>query len=361
MFNNGNLTGLILSHFNLYEISRIYKCIKNSFLFELSTIKQTESTSNPNRLILNKAISLPEFKRYYTENSIFIIFTSRESEPYISWGTKDFGVKLHNLVKESTDILIGHSARITYLGHHDRAADFLISVSDDKACKVWNITNKTCVIALSQCHSDILSSALIVNTVDGLYPVTVAHNEPTKIWNSMGKNIRNIDDTASHKSVFMNIWYDSTDIYIINGNDKGVMLYDFYTYKTKCFVVNQNDLTHVSAFVKRLKGVAYLFECDEGGRLRQWGINKQTVYMEIIVRGFKCRDMCLWNNGYVIASWDNSFNIFDIKDGVLSSSVHGHIGVICSLWKVLLPGLGECLLTICPGDSIKLWSFSNLK
>jgi WD40 repeat protein len=63
----------------------------------------------------------------------------------------------------------------------------------------------------------------------------------------------------------------------------------------------------------------------------------------------------MWNDKYVIAaSSDKSFKVFDLNTNTFTT-ISGHDNVICSVEKIELNGLGECLLTSAIDGKIKIW------
>lgn len=340
------------------ENPSIYKTIKNMNFF-----------LNPKNFVFKKDIT-DKLQKSYTIDGVFCAFTTYDGKSLVAWGSPSFTVEIYDLVQEKViKSLTGHIQHI-YITRHffDKLTmkDYLLTTSYSKCCKVWDLTDFSNILTLSNCHNgSYLYSGLIIfdplNTESPLV-LTVAPNENIKVWNFKKSLVSSINASTDY-TYYLNVWYDDrfnkNDIYIINANSKDVKIYDYRTGKvSKTFYKSDSSLAwHMSAFVEYIDNKPYLFESDGNGNLKVWDVDTQAIFKKITISGCNLRGICLWNDIYVLAAGtDKSVKIINYMTEQLEGTLEAHNNILCTIEKINHPIYGETILTGAIDGKMKLFA-----
>ena len=323
--------------------------------------------SNPNKLVFKQDISIKSQKSY-TIDSVFAVYTAHDGNTYLAVPLVTYAIEIINLKTNKVHkTLTGHNQHLFIVRHFYQKktqTDFLLSTSNERSVKVWNLRTYTCKLTISHCHTGLyLYSALLLfdDANDQSYVVTTCPNEYMKLWDfNTGKYIREIGSQNDY-TYFINSWYYKKEYYIINATNSNVRMYKIKQPKElyKEFKTPQSTW-HMSAFVEKIKNIYYLFESDGNGYLRVWNIETKEIYRSIQAQGCNLRGICLWNEKYVIgASSDKGFKVINIESGIVESSIKGHDNVLCTVHKIVHPLYGESLVSSGIDGKIKLWTIKG--
>ena len=323
--------------------------------------------SDPNKLIFKQDLSTKSQKSY-TIDSIFAVYTAHDGNTYLAVPLSTFVIEIINLKTNKVHkTLAGHTQHLFIVRHFYQKktqTDFLLSTSNERCVKVWNLRTYTCQLSISHCHTGLyLYSALLLfdDENDESYVVTSCPNEYMKLWDfNTGKYIREVGSPNDY-TYFINSWYYKKEYYIVNATNSNVRMYKIKQPKElyKEFKTSQNTW-HMSAFIDKIKNVYYLFESDGNGYLRLWNIETKEIFKCIQATGCNLRGICLWNEKYVIAaSSDKGFKVINLEKGIVESSIKGHENVLCTVHKIMHPLYGESLVSSGIDGKIKLWTIKQ--
>ena len=334
----------------------------------LFSIEGKRFKTNPSTLKFKIDLSTKAQKSFTIDN-VIAVYVGYDGNSYLAAPiSTTFEIEIMNL-KDSKIVhsLKGHSAHIYIVRHYFQrksSTDFLISTSNERKDKVWNLKTYECHITLNKCHTGtyLYSALLLFDNINNLnYIVTSCPNEYMKLWDfDSGKFIREIVGISDY-TYFINYWNNNNINYIINANSSNVKIYGINKSKEiyREFLAPQSTW-HMSAFVERMNDINYLFESDGNGYLRIWNIEKKEIYKSIQASGCNLRGICFWNDRFIIAaSSDKGFKIFDLENNKNIITIHGHESVLCTVQKIMHPLYGESLISSGIDGNIKLWIQKN--
>lgn len=342
------------------ENSSIYKVNKNKFLL------------NPKNFVFKKDIT-DKLQKSYTIDSVFCAFTTYDGRSLVAWGSPSFIVEIYDLVQEKIiKSLTGHTQHI-YITRHFfdkvRFKDYLLTTSASKCCKVWDLSDFSNILTISNCHNGTyLYSGLMVfdpSYTESPLVLTVAPNENIKVWNFKKNHISSINSSTDY-TYCLNVWYDDmnnkNNIYIINANSKDVKMYDFRTGDLyKSFNTHDHQQTwHMSALVEYIDNKPYLFESDGNGNLCVWNIETQTIFKKVFIKNCNLRGICIWNESILlVAGTDKTIKIINYLTETLEGTLSGHNNILCTIAKIQHPQLGESILSGAIDGKVKLFVYGD--
>ena len=333
-----------------------------------SNQKSIEFQSNPLDLRYKETLSSKCLKSYSID-SIFDVFIALDGNCYLASSiVNTYDIEILNLKTNSVaSILKGHTSQlyiIRHFCHLSQNKDYILSTSNSKSVKVWNLATFQLCLNINNCHTgSYLYSALLLfdEAKQQNYVVTSCPNEYMKVWNfDNGNYIKDIGGTSDY-TYYINSWYHNDNYYIINANSDNVKIYGMENTKQLFGEYAGAQRTwHMSAFVEKINGVEYLFESDGNGYIRMWNVETTKLYKSINCPGCNLRGLCLWNHNFIIgASSDKSFKIVKIDEERVITMAGQHNNSVCSVMKIKHPNYGECLLSGSVDGCIKLWANKN--
>ncbi len=184
-------------------------------------------------------------------------------------------------------------------------------------------------------------------------------NEYIKIWNLNGTLERQIEDSYDEGTTFIDNFYDKTKNknYIISWNKKYFKSFDFNENKLYKLYYNKgsND-NHISSIILFNANLTKLIESSEDKNIRIWNFHSAQLLNKIKINA-KIYGICLWNEKYIFASGnDKKIKMIEIKNGKILKDFSGHKNSVCSIKKINVTNLGECLISLgYKNDGIKIW------
>ena len=366
-----NIRNIISKEFNFETSQNNILKIQNTIINEFYTKKIDLNNEKEFQIGKNKFISNPSNLKFkldlsnnvqtnYTIDNRFDVYIAYDKNTYLAMANgKTHEIEIMNLKNNSViQSLKGHSSSIYIIRHYFESkslTDYLLSTSEDKNIKVWNLKEFKCQININQIHSSLYSSLLLFDDNLNYIITSTYENDYLKIWDfKTGKFIRNIG-SSNGNVYFIDYWKHNNNYYIINGNASGIILYGI-NKENEIYREFKSSSFHMSAFIEKINEVNYLFESTGNGYLNIWNIETSNMYKSIQAVGCALRGICFWNDKYIIASSnDISFKIFDLDDSKNIISVSGHDNTLSCLKKIIHPIYGESLITFAVDGKIKLW------
>lgn len=332
----------------------------------LATIKDpcNKFESNPCDLVFSKNIC----DNAHKSNSIDCVFTCFKSikDEYVAvWGTPAFNVEAYDLVTNKVVFSkLAHFSTIFTTRHYldkRNKMDIIITSSYDKSVKLWNF-NESCklILNIANAHTGfyIYSACLLINELDNkTYVISSAPNEYLKLWNMQGKHLNDFG-VCNQSTYYVSTWFDSKNKkhYIINANSVDVKVYNFKDLSLFKTYKGTPNTWHMSAYVIERKDKYCLIESDGTGNIRVWDFETANLISTVSSTGINLRGLCIWNDQYVISSGsDHAVKIYDIENMKFVKNLPQHTSTVCSVMKIFIPKLGECLITHALDGKLKLW------
>ena len=330
---------------------------------------QCMNVSSPPKLIYCKDIIDKAFIKYWGDNN-FITFDSMYNEKFLVYGTVNYSIYFYDLKQEkvSKKIRKAHDHYITNFRHtfdKNYARDLLLTISDTiKNIKVWDVKNMDCLVNIRKAyeHGFLFSACFLIDEQNKMnYIISVNYDkEFIKIFDFEGKMVDSINNSED-KSLLVDSFKDTylNKYYIIVGNEKNIISYDF---ETKNIYHKYFDSTSIGihiAFVFNFIGKEVrIVESDTSGYIRIWDFNSGSLLNKCLVgKNIKLRGICLWNQNYLfVGSDDKKIKLIDLDNGVKINSIKCN-DCICTIKKINHPIYGECLVFDGKGHTgqIYLW------
>ena len=330
---------------------------------------------DPLKLSLKKDISE---KAYFpcVIDGTFAVFNSRiNNTTLLVYGSKNYSLKIDDLINKK-NIKIIESAHdndivsIKYFNDEINYRDLILSLSCfDKMVKIWDTTSWECIskiISYKKDNNSFISSACLLFSKEekDIYIITSSDSQKDeiKIFSFDGYNIGNIHGSKEDKSYFLDVYFDENrkTNYIISGNNKNVKSYNFSKreiYK-KYEDKSNNDHMSVKIYENKKDEKINLIESCVDGLVCVWNFHSGELLIKIeCCKGIQLRGICIWDdNNIFVGGDDNSIKLIDFKSGKLLKSYTGQSGTICTLSKIFIQKLGECLISGSNNyEQIKLW------
>ena len=318
---NKELIRYISEYLNLNEYMMIYTC-KNKKLFKiLLENKKYNKTifSKDLDTIIKKSELTNGFAQFGLVN-VFCVFNDDKENSILVYPSINKGlinlVFIHNNTLKSS--LKGHQEKVLCLRYYENCnIKYLISSSNDRSIRLWSLNDYKCLICINNCHlsSNLFSCLMFEIDQIGYIISSVSSYEKMKVFNLNGENCKSFGDKNVITN-FIDVWfnYSLNTHFIINCNNRGVVLYNFKTgdvyrkFKAIDFVL------HFSAVVlEKPDSDPLLIESDYTGRLRIWDILSGNLLNEMFI-DVNLRAVLLWNHRYILVSAYEKCLIVDIND-----------------------------------------------
>ena len=356
------------------NLKKEIELLKNNFK-NINTPKEYEPV-DPLKLSLKKTISEAAYCPCLIDNT-FAVFKSRfNNNILLVYSCKNNTIKCDDIINQKNIIIIekAHDENIISIKYFDDTInnkDLILSLSGfDKMIKIWDASNWECIskiISFKNENNSFISSACLLFNKEENYTYVISSSDSEyndiKIYSIQGDDLGKIKNSMEDKSYFLDVYFDKKQkkYYIISANNKNVKSYDFSMknlYK-KYFDGNSNN-DHMSAKIYENKGgeEIYLIESYIDGYINIWNFHRGELLKKIeCCKGIQLRGLCIWDDkNLFVAGDDNSIKLIDFKDGKLLKSFTGQSGTICTLIKIFIPKLGECLVSGANNyEQIKLW------
>ena len=331
---------------------------------------------DPLKLSLKKTISEEAYCPCLIENT-FAVFKSRiNNNILLVYRCKNNSIKFDDIIYQKNIKIIekAHDENIISIKYFDDTInnkDLILSLSGfDKMIKIWDISNWECIskiVSLKNDNNSFISSACLLFNKEENYAYIISSSyseyDDIKIFSLQGNDLGKIKNSMEDKSYFLDVYFNKKQkkYYIISANNKNVKSYDFSNknlYK-KYFDGNSNN-DHMSAKIYENKGgeEINLIESSVEGYVNIWNFHSGQILKKIeCCKGIQLRGLCIWDDDNLfVGGDDNSIKLIDFKNGKLLKSFSGQSGTICSLAKIFIPKLGDCLISGANNyEQIKLW------
>ena len=333
---------------------------------------------DPLKIYIKKVLTESAYCPFAIDNT-FTIFKSRiDNSILLVYCCKNNSLKFDDLCKQKNikTIQKAHDNNIITLKYYDdiiNNKDLVLSISCiDKIIKIWDISKLECITQLVSYKNNnfcLISSAclLFCKEEKNTYIITSSdyQQDNIKIFNLNGNEIGKISKKKDEdKSYFIESYLDKRQNknYIISCNNKYVKSYDFSTknvYKKYYDGKSNNDHMCAKIYESNNRNEIDLIESDIDGFVNIWNFHTGQILKKIkCCKGIQLRGICLWDEDHIfVAGDDNSIKLIDIKKEKLIKSLSGHSRTVCTLHKIFIPKIGECLISGGYNDEqIKLWS-----
>ena len=370
---------------NLEEkIDSILKEFESKFDEELSKIGQKFILPKENMSIYtyynltNKFINDPNelvFKQDICSNShktnsidrVFCAFKSFNGEPLVVWGSTSLNIEFYDCNKDKIvkTIFQAHKQTIFSCRHYPDVRlrkDYIITSSNDRSVKVWDITKDNYDLYISNVHNGyyIYSVSLLCHIhKETNYIITSCPNEKMKVWDFSGAYLRNFGQ-SNESTYFIDIFYNKIQkkYFVINANSNDVKSYHFETGDLYQKYKGTPQTWHMSAVVNDVNDIFVLIESDGNGTIRIWNFDTAELLKSInSTNSINLRGICLWNDRYLFAAGnDSQVKLFDLEEGKFVKTFTGHTSTVCTLEKIMHPKYGGCLISHALDGKLKIWA-----
>ena len=321
--------------------------------------------NDPNELVFNQDICSNSHKTNSIDR-VFCAFKSFNGEPLVVWGSTSLNIEFYdcNKAKIVKTIFQAHKQTIFSCRHYAdirQRIDYIITSSNDRSVKVWDITKDNYVLYIPNVHNGyyIYSVSLLCHIhQEKNYIITSCPNEKMKVWGFNGLFLYNFGQ-SNESTYFIDIFYNKNlkKYFVINANSNDVKSYHFETGDLYMKYKGTPQTWHMSAVVNDINDIFVLIESDGNGTIRIWNFDTAELLKSITAHSINLRGICLWNNRYLFAAGnDSQVKLFDLEEGKFVKSFKGHTSTVCTLEKIMHPKYGGCLISHALDGKLKIWS-----
>ena len=322
--------------------------------------------NDPNELVFKQDICSNSHKTNSIDR-VFCAFKSFNGEPLVVWGSTSLNIEFYDCNKDKIvkTIFQAHKQTIFSCRHYPDVRlrkDYIITSSNDRSVKVWDITKDNYDLYISNVHNGyyIYSVSLLCHIhKETNYIITSCPNEKMKVWDFSGAYLRNFGQ-SNESTYFIDIFYNKIQkkYFIINANSNDVKSYHFETGDLYQKYKGTPQTWHMSAVVNDVNDIFVLIESDGNGTIRIWNFDTAELLKSInSTNSINLRGICLWNDRYLFAAGnDSQVKLFDLEEGKFVKSFKGHTSTVCTLEKIMHPKYGGCLISHALDGKLKIWS-----
>ena len=322
--------------------------------------------NDPNELVFKQDICSNSHKTNSIDR-VFCAFKSFNGEPLVVWGSTSLNIEFYDCNKDKIvkTIFQAHKQTIFSCRHYPDVRlrkDYIITSSNDRSVKVWDITKDNYDLYISNVHNGyyIYSVSLLCHIhKETNYIITSCPNEKMKVWDFSGAYLRNFGQ-SNESTYFIDIFYNKIQkkYFVINANSNDVKSYHFETGDLYQKYKGTPQTWHMSAVVNDINDIFVLIESDGNGTIRIWNFDTAELLKSInSTNSINLRGICLWNDRYLFAAGnDSQVKLFDLEEGKFVKTFTGHTSTVCTLEKIMHPKYGGCLISHALDGKLKIWA-----
>ena len=322
--------------------------------------------NDPNELVFKQDICSNSHKTNSIDR-VFCAFKSFNGEPLVVWGSTSLNIEFYDCNKDKIvkTIFQAHKQTIFSCRHYPDVRlrkDYIITSSNDRSVKVWDITKDNYDLYISNVHNGyyIYSVSLLCHIhKETNYIITSCPNEKMKVWDFSGAYLRNFGQ-SNESTYFIDIFYNKIQkkYFVINANSNDVKSYHFETGDLYQKYKGTPQTWHMSAVVNDVNDIFVLIESDGNGTIRIWNFDTAELLKSInSINSINLRGICLWNDRYLFAAGnDSQVKLFDLEEGKFVKTFTGHTSTVCTLEKIMHPKYGGCLISHALDGKLKIWA-----
>ena len=322
--------------------------------------------NDPNELVFKQDICSNSHKTNSIDR-VFCAFKSFNGEPLVVWGSTSLNIEFYDCNKDKIvkTIFQAHKQTIFSCRHYPDVRlrkDYIITSSNDRSVKVWDITKDNYDLYISNVHNGyyIYSVSLLCHIhKETNYIITSCPNEKMKVWDFSGAYLRNFGQ-SNESTYFIDIFYNKIQkkYFVINANSNDVKSYHFETGDSYQKYKGTPQTWHMSAVVNDVNDIFVLIESDGNGTIRIWNFDTAELLKSInSTNSINLRGICLWNDRYLFAAGnDSQVKLFDLEEGKFVKTFTGHTSTVCTLEKIMHPKYGGCLISHALDGKLKIWA-----
>ena len=322
--------------------------------------------NDPNELVFKQDICSNSHKTNSIDR-VFCAFKSFNGEPLVVWGSTSLNIEFYDCNKDKIvkTIFQAHKQTIFSCRHYPDVRlrkDYIITSSNDRSVKVWDITKDNYDLYISNVHNGyyIYSVSLLCHIhKETNYIITSCPNEKMKVWDFSGAYLRNFGQ-SNESTYFIDIFYNKIQkkYFVINANSNDVKSYHFETGDLYQKYKGTPQTWHMSAVVNDVNDIFALIESDGNGTIRIWNFDTAELLKSInSTNSINLRGICLWNDRYLFAAGnDSQVKLFDLEEGKFVKTFTGHTSTVCTLEKIMHPKYGGCLISHALDGKLKIWA-----
>ena len=265
-----------------------------------------------------------------------------------------------NQNKISNQIKNAHSSKIHRIKHYYSQylkSHLLLTSSNDKSIKIWNITENPIsnLLTIKDCFDGDNYSPFCLMFKDERFFILGGSSTEKKriIWNQNGEIIGDIQKSNLSFGRFIEATYIENKTYILlSGNYHSECLdYDDNILKTYKNINKKCEHLIVNLFKKEEN--IFLITGDESGNCCIFDFKTTNLIKEIEL-GNNIQALCSFSNKFLIAANNKLIKIINMENFTIVKIYSGHNNYILGIEKIKIPEKGEFIISY-DSNSIKIW------
>jgi WD40 repeat protein len=263
-----------------------------------------------------------------------------------------------NQNKISNQIKNAHSSNIYRIKHYYSQylkSHLLLTSSNDKSIKIWNITENPIsnLLTIKDCFDgSSLSPFCLMFKEERFFILGGSRDAKKKIWNQNGEIIGDIQKSNLSYGRFIEATYIENKTYILLSGE----------YHSECLDYDDNILKTYKNINKQCAHlIVNLFKKEENIFLITGDVSnccifdfKTTNLIKEIELGKNIQALCSFSNKFLIAANNNLIKIINMENFTIAKTYSGHNNYIWGIEKIQIPEKGEFIISY-DQNSIKIW------
>ncbi len=272
-----------------------------------------------------------------------------------------FNVIFYDLDKNkiSNQIKNAHSATIYRIKHYyskSLKSHLLLTSSNDKSIKIWNITEIPIsnILTIKDCFDgDNYSPFCMMFKDDRFFIFGGSRSQKKKIWNQNGESIGEIKKSNLTYGRFIEATYIDNKAYILLSGEYHSECLDYDDNNLKTYKNNNKNCQHLIVNLFKKNENIFLITGDYSGNCCIFDFKTTNLIKEIEL-GNHIQALCSFSNKFLIAANDKLIKIINMENFTIAKTYSEHNNYIWGIEKIKIPEKGEFIISY-DENSIKIW------
>ena len=272
-----------------------------------------------------------------------------------------FNVLIYDILtnKLSNKIINAHLKQIHRIKHYYNSTDkndLLLTSSEDKSVKIWNLLSNPIsnILKISNCFQGGNLSPFCLMFLNGdIFVLGGSYERKKKIWNQNGESLGYLEKSNITYGKYIEATYIDNKPYILLAGKGPSESYDYIESSIKTYKYKNNNENLVINLLK-INEKIYLLTGDNGGNVVIFDFISTNEIAKVSVGGY-VYSLCTLNEKYILAgNSKNEIKVIDFDSKSIVKEKSFHNSFIYGIEKIKVVDKGEYVITYSKSD-VKLW------
>ena len=313
----------------------------------------------------NKTIANNLNIKWLKSVAVYKIIRNNEISYEIAYPENENGynIIIYNLIKKTTNTISNaHKNSIQRIKHYYdslRKNDILLTSSEDKSIKLWNISSNTSntlnILHIPNCFDGFNDSPFcLMFYKEDYYMLGGSVFKKINKWDKNGNLIDSIEKSQLKSCSFIETAYFNNEPYILLSGDSHSECYDYNNKYVKIYKSNNKKYIHYISNLFRSNNKIYLISGDSGGNIIIFDFISTNEIGSISVDD-TIYSLCSINEKYILAGNKNGeLKVIDFDNKSIIKKYKAHSKSVLGIEKIKINEKKEYFITY-DLNKIKLW------